>query len=318
MLVTTLLGCEARLEGSGELIYEKARAASLELLIDGRLEGSGWLADPEGLVIVAAHTLWDRKGSLELISPTLGRLPATRVAVDRGHDLALLRLPPRTEGYPTLPIAEDIPQPGRAVYLHGSAMFRHGLMLRGAVARQSPGFEYLADQKLYARVYHVGAPSPPGTSGSCWLDERGRVVGNQIGMLSVNGVGVGIAMVAPPDAIGRLARSSRSASTPTVGAAFEELWEQPPERIARFPDARGGLVPLLIQADGPAQRGGLREGTLVTAVDGHPVRYRDELLGVIRAKRPGDEVTLRVVDPDRAEPHEVKLRLAALEREEPS
>src|SRR5688500_12296323 len=42
---------------AGEAVYERARAASVEVLVAWRQEGSGWFADPDGLVVTAAHVV---------------------------------------------------------------------------------------------------------------------------------------------------------------------------------------------------------------------------------------------------------------------
>src|SRR5258707_706852 len=82
----------------GTALYDHVRSASVEILIAGRQDGSGWFASDDGLVVTAAHVVWGhvgRKGEghrVEVISPKLGRLDAEIVAVDRGHDLALLQV----------------------------------------------------------------------------------------------------------------------------------------------------------------------------------------------------------------------------------
>jgi S1-C subfamily serine protease len=294
------------------VLYDRAKAASVEILIDGHLAGSGWFAHREGLVVTAAHVLKARRSQTAVISPVAGRLPADTMAVDRGHDLALLRVPASGAPYPFLGTARGMPAPGKDVYLFASPMFRHQIMLRGAVGRRSPTFEYLPDQGHYIEAYHISAPSPKGTSGGCWLDARGRVVGCQSGFVSERGVGLGIALVTGPEAIRRLVRGRTSVTTPSVGTAFEEFWAQPAGFIARFPEGAAGLVPVLPVKGGAAERAGLVGDLLITAVDSRPVQYRDELLRVIRAKAPGDELTFTVLPPDGADPRHVKVTLAPL------
>ena len=50
----------------------------------------------------AAHVLGQPGRGVEIISTVAGRLRATLVAVDLGHDLVLFRVPPREGGYPYL------------------------------------------------------------------------------------------------------------------------------------------------------------------------------------------------------------------------
>ena len=65
---------------SGSEIYDRANAASVEVLIRGHLAGSGWFASRDGLVVTAAHVLPVGEEAIEILSPTVGRLGAELVA----------------------------------------------------------------------------------------------------------------------------------------------------------------------------------------------------------------------------------------------
>ncbi len=162
-------------------LYERAQRAGVELIVDGHLDGSGVVVSSEGLVLTAAHLVHGER--LEIRSRHLGRHRVAVVAVDVGHDLALLRLPRRTEAYPHLQLAQRSPQPPADVYLYGSPLYRHGVLLRGTLARSSPTYEYQPQRGHYVRVTHVSGSSPVGTSGGPWLDPRGRIIGIQSGLV---------------------------------------------------------------------------------------------------------------------------------------
>src|SRR5258706_13688323 len=86
---------EGRLDGAA--LYERVRASSVEILVAGRQDGSGWFASDDGLVVTAAHVVWGHVGRtgeghrVEEMSGKVGRIDAEIIAVDRGHDIALLR-----------------------------------------------------------------------------------------------------------------------------------------------------------------------------------------------------------------------------------
>jgi S1-C subfamily serine protease len=241
-------------------------------------------------------------------------LPAHIVAIDRGHDLALLQAKPGDAKPVFLEIAEKMPAPADEVFLYGAAYYRHDLLIRGSVARAEPTFEYFAGEGSYVQVYHVSAPSPPGTSGGCWIDRQARIVGNQSGFITIEHAGAGIALVAPPQAIGQLVASRKSAQTPSLECGLEELWSQPAGYIARFPAGTSGLVPVLMRKDGPAERAGFGDNTLLVAVDGKPIARRDDLLNILIAKHPGEKIKLRVRPPDGGAARDVEITLELLER----
>ena len=296
-------------------LYAKLKRASVEIIVDGHLAGSGWFADSSGLIVTAAHMMNGWGAKIEVVRQSSDPLPARVLAVDQGHDLALLRLKQSgTElAFEALEVAESMPGPGQDVYLFGSALYRHRIMLRGSVARDDLTYEFLGDRGHFVRVYHVASPSPPGTSGGCWTDARGRVVGVQSAFITNNGKSTGIADVAPPDAIHSLLRTRESARTPTLGCGLEELPTQQPGFIRRLPEGTGGLVTIPIQAGGPADKAGLNKESVIVALDGQPVRYRDEFLDRIRRKDPGEEVTLKIIQPDEKKHRVVKIKLENLE-----
>ena len=311
LAVTVTCGCALRGGVDGQSLYEAVRRASVVVLVDGRHRGSGFLADPEGLVVTSAHMVKGKAKDIEVLSPVAGRLKAERLAIDLGHDVALLRIPKRGEPYPTLPVAERMPPPGSQVLLFGDPVFRHRLLLAGSVAVPEPTYDYSPGTMCYTRIYYVAGASPEGTSGGCWVDRRGRVVGVQSGYLNnAKKTPAGIATVAPPDAIRRLLATRSSAETTTLGTRLDELWTQPPGFIARFPRGTTGIVTVVPRKDGPAAKAGLTKESLITAIDGKPVAYIHELMSIVRARKPGDEVTLQVLDPGKKPKRAVKVRLA--------
>jgi serine protease Do len=135
----------------------------------------------------------------------------------------------------------------------------------------------------------------------------------QSGTLLVNSVPVGVAHVVSLAAMTNLLRTRQSAATPYLGAGFEETWQQDRGVLDRFPPRTDGLVARILHKDGPADRGGLREGDLVTAVDGRKVDRVAQLLRAVRAKRPGETVELSVTMPDGAGTRQVSVQLGRLE-----
>lgn len=278
-------------------LHRRVSAAAVEVLVEGRLAGSGWIADEAGDVVTAAHVVHGRPKEIEIRSPSLGRLDASVLALDPGHDLALLQLPGREKPYPHLRAAEHRPPPGTTVYFFGSAVFRHRVMLRGIIARQEPTFEFNPDLNCYVRALHITAPSPKGTSGGGWVDDDGSIVANQSGFVG-EGVSSGIAIAAPADAIRNLIEAGQAQPTATLGIMVEELWTQPPGFIGRFPEKAEGVVVHRIFEKGPAARSSLEREMLITHAAGQRSIYRDDLLRAIRRGEPGQPIRLKAMRPD--------------------
>jgi len=297
-------------------LYDKAARASVMVLIDGRHAGSAFFVDPSGLLLTASHVVKGANGTLEVDSPTVGRLPAKRVAVDWGHDLAMLQVAKGGRSYPSLSIADRTPAPGEKILVLGEPLFRHRMLLSGTVATRRESYCYLNDLACYVSVHYVAGPAPKGVSGGCWLDRQGRVVGVQSGYLNANKqkMPAGIAFFAPIRAMRRMLAERTSPAVPTLGTKLDELWTQPKGFISRFPKGTEGVITVAPAEDGPVAKAGLNKESLITAVEGRKVRYRDEVLNAIRARKPGDEITFTVKDPDKKGDRKVKVRLGEVGR----
>jgi len=323
LLLTLLLLALARLaraegpgppqptEGPVAEIYRQAKRASVEVLVDDHLAGTGFFVDKEGLLLTAAHVLDRPESRVEVLSAAFGRLDAKLLAVDMGHDLALFQLPSRKEGYPALELAEKIPAVGARVFLFGTPLYRHAVLLWGTIARDDNVFVYYPGR--YVEATHIAAMVQGGTSGGPWMNAGGRVVGLQSGTIRENNAPAGIAKVIPVEALRALLETRSNAATPTIGAAVEELWQHNHDVLKRFPPRTEALVLRQIQKDGPVARAGLKEWDAITAVDGQPVRLSGELLRAVRAKKPSETLRLDVLGPDGTGTRQVEIRLGCLE-----
>ncbi len=293
-------------------LYDRLKQASVEVLVHRRLGGSGCIVGSDGVVLTAAHVLAHSKQNVEVLTPTGCRLPASLIAIDEGHDLALLQLPRQSGGYPALALAKEMPAAGERIHLFGAPLFRHAVMLQGSVARNGTTFEYVEGH--YIEVVHVCGATAKGVSGGPWVNARGEVVAVQSSMMSLGNAVQGIAFVAPIDAIRHLLATKQSPAVTTLGTGVEELWEQPPEFLKAVDRNAEGLVLRQVKKQGPAAKSRIGEGEIITAIDGKPVHLRDELLRAVRNKKVGEKVTLTVLNAHGENQRQVEVRLDRIDR----
>ena len=291
-------------------LYEKAKRASVEILVDGHHAGSGCFVAAEGLAITAAHVIGRPGRKVEVLTSGSSRLQADVVAVDLGHDLALLRVPTRDGGYQALELAGAVPPPGTDVYLCSAAAFRHSILQRGMIARDVLTFEY---QGHFVRVAQIAAMVQEGTSGGPWINRQGELMGVQSGSITNKSTPGGVANAGPVQAVKSLLDRKSNASTSTIGVFVDEAWVLQPDQLRRFPPGTEGMAIQTLQADGPAARSGIKKGEVVTAVDKHAVRLRDEFVRLIRAKSPGQTIELTVLGPDGTGTRQVVVPIGTLE-----
>jgi S1-C subfamily serine protease len=305
-----LAGTAAVAEAEISTAVRRATQACVEVLVDGRLEASGWFADSLGHVVTAAHAVRQTRSDFEVVWPGHGRYPAEFVAIDPGHDIALLKAGVTNGPVPWLRVAPSVPPSGTRVHFYGTAQFRHGILFSGEIARSDPTLNVYPHLRWAMRCYFIAAPSPPGVSGGPWLDERGRVAGNQSGFINQGeSASSGMCIIAPPDAIGRLVGERTSVPLATLGCGFEELWTQPVGFIRRLPKGLEGIVTVPLDADGPAGKAGLSKESVMTALGGRRLRLVDDIVAVLHARKPGDAVEAEVWDPEAKSPRRVTITL---------
>ncbi len=294
------------------LKYDRYNKGVVEILVNGRLQGSGWFASQSGEIITAAHVI-KPIGKIEAIDSEGRRFLIKPIAADIGNDMALLK--PETNLYVKyyFACADKLPSPGEMIWLIGTPLFRHNVVAPGWMAREGLTYEYSPVFEDYIRVFHIAGSTPKGFSGGCWIDKSGKVVGVQSGMMVLGDSIQGIAYATPPDAIKRLLTYKKSASTSSIQCAVEELWEQSVELIKIFPENSKGVIVAKITKDGVSERSGLKKDDLIISINGKVVQKRDEFFLILRSVKKGEMVTLVVISPAKTDKRTITIPAQSLE-----
>ena len=137
-----------------------------------------------------------------------------------------------------------------------------------------------------------------GNSGGPLLDLEGRVIGVNSQIESESGGNDGIGFAVPSDTVARIAAdliADGEVEHAYLGVATGDTSSGDGASIA---EVRPGT---------PAAAAGLREGDVVTEIDGEAVADADELRTLIDARQPGDSVELTIVRDGEEQTIEVEL-----------
>ena len=294
----------------GNSLYSQVRQSAVEILVDRRLAGCGCIIHPEGIVLTAAHVVKNAARQVEVISSQAGRARTTVLAIDAAHDLALLKLPSRKKRYRCLQLAKDLPAAGATIFLYGTPLFRHDVMVPGVVARDETTFEYVDGE--YIEVLHIAALVTRGFSGGPWVNLQGQLIGIQSSAMALGDAHQGLAFSAPLEASRQLLKSREWTEAASLGAGIEEIWEQQPAYLERVPPGTAGLVVRVLHKGGAIDASGITAGSIISTIDKKPVERRDELLRALADHQPGDTVTLAVSAPDGTQKRMVPVQLRRL------
>ena len=259
--------------------------------------GSGLIID-KAEVLTNAHVV-DGAASLSVTLDSGAKVTARVLGLDAVLDIALLRL----EGPGALPVAQlgdsSRVKVGDEVVAIGNPLGLDQTMTRGIVSglnRMLPG---ISDEPMI----QTDAPINPGNSGGPLVDRCGRVIGINT-LISEDAQSIGFAI--PINAARSLLRDLRESGRvvrPWLGMQGRPI-EASLGAVVRMPVTPGYLVEIVYDGS-PAERAGVRGGTLavvvqgeeyllggdiVTAIQGTPVRTHQDYVNKVKTLKPGQRV----------------------------
>jgi len=229
--------------------------------------GSGFIIDPSGLVVTNNHVIEDA----DQITVTLndGRsFPAKLLGRDEQTDLALLKISTKVP----LPSAKwgnsDSARVGDWVMAIGNPFGLGSTVTAGIVSARNRDI----NAGPYDDFIQTDAPINRGNSGGPLFDMDGNVVGVNSAIFSPSGGSVGIAFSIPSNLAHDVIDQLRKYGVTRRGWLGVRIQQVTPD-IAQglgLPSPSGALV-ADVTANGPAAKGGVRNGDVITTFDGKPV-----------------------------------------------
>jgi putative serine protease PepD len=247
----------------------------------GEATGSGFVIDEEGHIVTNQHVV-DGAQSVRVQFSDGTEVAAKIVGTDPSTDIAVLDVDrPSSELTPLSFAPEGSLEVGDSVAVLGSPFGLEGTLTTGVISAvgreiQSPnGFTIENAVQTDAALNH-------GNSGGPVLDTQGRVVGVAAQIRSDSGGSDGVGYAVPGDTAQRVAQALIQDGKVEHAYLGVSLGDD------------GAAKVLNVRAGSPASQAGLRANDVVIAVDGKSIETGDQLREAIDAKKPGDEIQLKV------------------------
>ena len=273
------------------------RGTPFERYFRGRRErtqgaGSGFVIDPAGFVVTNNHVV----GTSTRVTVSLQNgteLPARVVGTDELTDLALLRVEPRAALIAVVWGSSNAMRVGQWVLAAGNPFGLGGTVTSGIVSAR--GREIGAGP--FDDFIQTDAAINPGNSGGPLFNVAGEVIGISTAIYSPSGANAGIGFATPSDlarpVIDQLRRDGR-VERGWLGVSVQDL-------VPESPTGRRAVLVTDVVQGGPSQRGGLRRGDVVIAVNGERTETSRALVRYVAAIAPGQPVRLSVTREGRSQ-----------------
>jgi putative serine protease PepD len=252
-------------------------------------EGAGVVFDDRGHILTDQHVI----NGATSATVTFGdgtTAKARVIGTDASTDVGVLRVDvPRSKLHPIPFASSGTAHVGEPVVAIGSPFGLPGTVTTGIVSAVGRSIPAPNDYTINGAI-QTDASINPGNSGGPLLDGDGHVLGLADQIESpVAGVGgeaqsAGIGFATPSNTVANVAKliiAGKAAPHAYIGVSLD-------------PESVDGAKIGSVEAGSPAAKAGLRQGDVISAVDGKPVDSTQQLSEIADAYSPGQTVTLNV------------------------
>jgi serine protease Do len=273
----------------------------------GKLEGlgSGIIVSPDGLILTNNHVAEAGDEIMVRIGDHGHEYKAKVVGNDPTSDLALLRID--AKNLPVLTFANsDEAKVGDIVLAVGNPFGLTNTVTMGIVSALGRGGMGISD---YENFIQTDASINPGNSGGALVDTQGRLLGVNTAIFSRSGGNQGIGFAVPSNLARNVIDSLLKNGKVTRGYLGTVVQELTPDLAQQFkvPEDQQGALITDVTAGSAAEKAGLRDEDIITAVNGKPISDPHALRLTVGGMSPGDKVTVTYLREGESRTAEVTL-----------
>ena len=300
-------------------IYKAARLATVYITsttvrrdffyqpVASRSLGSGFLINPEGLILTNFHVV-SGSSRIQVTLADQTQYFGRALDTDRSDDLALIKIEPKQKVQVLKLGDSDRLQVGQKVLAIGDPFGLEGTLTVGVVSSIGRVIDGEDDRRLEGMI-QTDAAINGGNSGGPLLDSSGAVIGINTAILGQTNIGIGFALpINRAKVLLADYQAGRVTERPKVGIRTEYVAGDLAEALG-LPRS-GGLLVQQVAGGSSEEAAGVRGATqivaignvelgiggdLIVAIDNQPVTREDTLVRIVAQKRVGDVIKLTVV-----------------------
>lgn len=254
--------------------------------------GSGFIFTPDGFVLTNSHVVNDAEKIM--VSLANGEKYNAQLVGDDPHtDLAVIRIDAPNLVAARLGNSEAI-RVGQLLIAIGNP-YGYQYTVTAGVASALGRSLRTKSGRLIDNVIQTDASLNPGNSGGPLINSRGEVIGVNTAIIqSAQGICFAIAINTAIFVASRLIRDGKI-KRGFIGIQGQNVPIH--RRIVRFHNlpVEEGILVAHVENNSPAKRAGIREGDIIIAYDGKPLRNVDDLHKLLTEKQVGIQVPITII-----------------------
>lgn len=270
--------------------------------------GSGVIISPDGYIVTNNHVVQEA----DFIEVTLNNndsYTAVIIGTDPTTDLALLKI----EAPMKLPHVQfgdsDSVRVGEWVLAVGNPFNLNSTVTAGIVSAKARNINILGRQDAIESFIQTDAAVNRGNSGGALVNTKGELIGINAAIASNTGSFTGYSFAIPSNIVRKVAEDLLEygqVQRAFLGVEIVDMSRRLAEEknIERIP----GVFVAGLRDDGAAKKAGIREGDVITEIEGKRISTTAALLEVVGTKRPGETVAINLVRNGREKEIDVRLR----------
>jgi len=253
--------------------------------------GSGVIVREDGYIVTNHHVI-DGADQIEVDLNDNRTIQAQVVGSDAPSDLAVLKV--NASGLPVLPMGDsDRTRVGDVVLAIGNPLGVGQTVTMGIISAK--GRRTGLSNGSFEDFLQTDAPINRGNSGGALISTNGELIGINSQILSPSGGSIGLGFAIPSNMARSVMEQLVNTGRVRRGQLGIVVLEIPSAEASRLGVNEGpGVVVYQVQSGSAADRAGLRQGDVISALNGQPVTDPNSFRNAIASTPPGTEVTLTV------------------------
>ena len=276
--------------------------------------GSGVILTKDGYIVTNNHVV-ENADEIQVTLNDNRVFTATLVGADANTDLALIKI--EGDEFPIVPMGDsDELKLGEWVLAVGNPFNLTSSVTAGVVSAKSRKIGIYEGAESIESFIQTDAAINMGNSGGALVNVRGELIGINAALESPTGTYAGYGFAIPTTIVKKVVADLKEYGTVQramlgiEGGDVLNMRQDDRNKNVDFGDAIDGVYVSGVVDGGGALAAGIKEGDIITAINGKKVKTMNELQEIIVQYRPGDKVTVTLLRDKKEKKVDVELKNA--------